>query len=417
MHARSFQKDDRLEELIEVEEAQRRALEAATLVDAENIALDEAAFRVLREDVTSTVDVPMSDNSAMDGYAVRVADVAGASDSAPVPLRVASDVPAGVVPTARVEAGTAARIMTGAMLPEGADAVVPVEWTDGGSGTVLVYRDAKPGANVRRRGEEISAGDVVLRNGSVLGAGEVAVLATMRKRTVSVSRRPRVAILSTGSELVDVDSEPAAGKIVNSNSYALAALVRDIGGIAVPFGIVEDSREATVRAFTAAADCDFIISSGGVSVGAYDFVKGALADLGAETLVWRVAMKPGKPVLVSRLRERLFFGLPGNPVSCVVGFHLFAAPAIRKAMGIERTLPPVVRAKLQGDVRLKSDRRHYVRVRVSSEQGALVANPMRLQGSGMSTSLAGANGLAVFAPGARPNEGDQVDVVMIGLIQ
>jgi molybdopterin molybdotransferase len=242
------------------------------------------------------------------------------------------------------------------------------------------------------------AGDVVLRSGTLLRAGEIGVLATAQHPRVLVARRPTVAVLSTGDELVDVGESVGAGHVVNSNLYSLAALVRETGAIAKPQRIVRDTREATIAAIEQALECDFVISSGGVSVGAYDFVKDALEALGAETKFWRVAMKPGKPVMLSRLRDRLYFGLPGNPVSCMVAFTLFVAPALRKAMGLGELLPPMVNMRTISPLR-GSERRTYVRVRVLARGGELVAEPMRAQGSGVSTSMTGANGFAVIEAG------------------
>jgi len=222
----------------------------------------------------------------------------------------------------------------------------------------------------------------------------------VQKARVVVGRRPTVAILSTGDELVEIDRPRAPGKVVNSNAYALAALVREAGAVPRPMGIVPDERAATIAAIERALECDFILSSGGVSVGAFDFVKDALDALGAETRFWRVAMKPGKPFVLSRLRGRLYFGLPGNPVSSMVAFLLFVAPSLRKAMGQkEAVLPQVVMTRLAAPLTSRGDRRTYLRVRVEPRGGELVSTPMRAQGSGVLTSMVGANGLAWLEEG------------------
>src|SRR5256885_143526 len=311
--ATTFQRPRSGEQMIEVEEAQRRVLAEVAVLESEDVALADALGRVLRQDVAAPEDVPQRDNSAMDGYAVRAEDVAGA----PLSLRVIEDLPAGTVAAKRVEAGTAIRIMTGALLPEGADAVVQGELTDAGSEVVRVLEAVMRGANVRNRGEDMHAGDVVLADGTPIRAGELGVLAS-----------------------------------------------------------VPDRAEATVAAIESALTSDFVVSSGGVSAGAFDFVKDALDSLGAETKFWQVAMKPGKPVVLSRLRDRLYFGLPGNPVSCMVSFLLFVAPSIRKAMGQRRAiLPPIANVRLGAPLRGKGDRRTYFRVRVVAEGGELVAHP------------------------------------------
>jgi len=306
--------------------------------------------------------------------------------------------------------------MTGAPIPDGADAVAQLEITDRGLDVVHLLEPVKPGANIRRRGADMRAGDVVLRSGTLLRAGELGVLATARHPRALVARRPTVAILSTGDELVDAGEEVAPGRVVNSNLYSLAALVRETGAIPRPQPIVRDTREATIAAIEQALACDFVISSGGVSVGAYDFVKDALQLLGAETKFWRVAMKPGKPIVLSRLRHRLFFGLPGNPVSSMVTFALFVAPALRKAMGRTDLFPPMVNMPITAPLR-GSERRTFIRVRVIAHDGVLTAEPMRAQGSGVTTSMAGANGFAVLEAGVTEVAARaMVPVLMIGAI-
>jgi molybdopterin molybdotransferase len=233
---------------------------------------------------------------------------------------------------------------------------------------------------------------------------------------VRVGRRPTVAIISTGDEIVEVDQQRTFGKVVNSNSYSLAALAREAGALPRMMGIVSDTREATVAAIESAIESDFIISSGGVSVGAYDFVKDALDALGAETKFWQIAMKPGKPVVLSRVRGHLYFGLPGNPVSCMVSFLLFIAPALRKAMGQKRAiLPPIVTTRLMGPVKSRGDRRNYLRVRVVARDGELASYPMTAQGSGVSTSMVQANGFAVVETGITSvNAGDTIATLLVG---
>jgi molybdopterin molybdotransferase len=377
----------------------------------EHIVLAETLGRVLRQDIIAADDAPAADNSAMDGYAVRFDDVAGA----PVTLPVRGDIPAGYPSATPLEPGTAMRIMTGAFVPGGADTVIQVELTDGGTERVMVAKALPRGANIRRRGEDMRAGEVVLRAGVRIGPAEIALLAGAGQTRVAVGRRPTVAILSTGDELIDAGEAPAPGRIVNSNGPMLAALVAEAGAIPRTLGIVRDTREATIAAFERAIECDFVLSSGGVSVGAYDFVKEALEALGAESKFWRVAMKPGKPVVLSRLRDRLVFGLPGNPVSSFVSFHLFVAPALRKALGQEsRLFPPSVRARLTAPLR-GADRRVYARVHVAAVDGALHATPLRSQSSGALTSMLDANGLAVIPEGVERAEGE-VNVLLIAAV-
>ncbi|HSY51916.1 MAG TPA: gephyrin-like molybdotransferase Glp [Thermoanaerobaculia bacterium] len=408
----TFQTPRAGERMISVEEAQERVLAEVPRLGVERVAFTDALGRVLRENIHASADVPQGDNTAMDGYAVRADDIA----NAPVLLRVIEDLPAGTVATKRVESGTAIRIMTGALMPEGADTVAHVEITDAGSDSMTVFEPLRRGTNVRKRGEDMCAGDIVLADGTPVHAAEVGVLAGVQKVVVGVGRRPTVAILSTGDEIIDVGDEMAPGKVVNSNSYSLAALVREAGAIPRMIGIVPDTPEATIAAIESALESDFVISSGGVSVGAYDFVKDALDALGAETKFWQVAMKPGKPVVLSRIRGRLYFGLPGNPVSCMVSFLLFIAPAIRKAMGQTiNLLPPIVRTRIAAPLKSRGDRRNYMRARVVARDGELVSQPMISQGSGVSTSMVQANGLVIVESGITAIEaGSMVQTVLVG---
>jgi molybdopterin molybdotransferase len=407
----SFQGTKHRSDLLSVEDAQERVLAEIVPLDAEDVPLREAYGRVLREDVTAPEDVPASDNSAMDGYAVRAEDLAGCSDDHPATLRVIADIGADSDPTVTITTGTAARIMTGAAIPRGADAVIQVELTDAGSPNVHVYRALKQGTNIRASGEDMHRGDLILRAGIPLGPGELGVLATARRQTVRAGRVPEVAILSTGDEIV-------SGRVANSNSHALAALVREAGATVRVLDAVPDEPNATRRALELALRSDVVVSSGGVSHGAYDFVKDALDEIGAETKFWQVAMKPGKPVVFSRVGNRLVFGLPGNPVSCIVGFLLFVRPALRKLMGQMSNLRlPVVQAYAAAPFELKGDRRMYFRVRLISEKGQLVAHPMRAQGSGISTSMIGANALAWLEPGqSRVDAGSSLPAVVFGAI-
>ncbi len=398
--------------MLSVEEAQERVLAEIALIGTERVAFTEALGRVLREDVIATADVPQADNTAMDGYAVRADDIA----NPPVRLKVIEDLPAGTVATHRVEKGTAIRIMTGALIPDGADTVAHVEITDAGSDFVTINHTLKRGTNLRKRGEDMRAGEVVLADGTLIGPAEIGVLAGVQKSVVHVGRRPEVAIISTGDEIVDVDQPRPMGKVVNSNSYSLAALVRETGALPRMIGIVPDTREATIAAIESALESDCIISSGGVSVGAYDFVKDALDALGAETKFWQIAMKPGKPVVLSRVRGRVYFGLPGNPVSCMVSFILFIAPALRKAMGQKNAIfPPTVKTRLMGSLKSRGDRRNYLRVRVLARDGELLTYPMPSQGSGVSTSMVQANGLAIVETGiTNVSAGKSIATVLFG---
>lgn len=410
----TFQQRERHEPLITVEEAQRRVIGLVGRLSEETVPLEQAGGRVLAADVAASRDVPAHDNSAMDGYAVLASDVATAAPESPVTLRVVDDIPAGRFSSTTITSGTAARIMTGAPAPEGADAVVQVELTDAGTATVTINAPVARGANIRRRGEDLRSGMVAIAAGTLLRAGEIGVLATLQHRHVHVAARPRVAILATGSELLGLDEALDRAGVVNSNSYSLAELVRECGGVPYVAPIIPDEAAATRRAIEGALAHDVVVTTGGVSAGAYDFVKDALDDLGAQPHVSKIAMKPGKPVVVSTLRDRIVFGLPGNPVSCMVAFTLFVAPALRRMGGRSDIFPPLVRTRLTEAVSAKGDRRVYQRVRVEAQSGELVSAPMRAQGSGVSSSMLGANGFVITEPGSAYEAGEMIDTLLIG---
>ena len=397
--------------LLQVDEALRQILAVIPQLGDEQVAVTAAAGRVLREDVVAAADVPFADNSAMDGYAVRSRDTA----AAPARLTVLGDLPAGAIARRPLEERSALRIMTGAPIPTGADAVAQVEITDGGKDVVTVLRPVASGTNIRRRGEDMRAGELVLKRGMRLGAGEIAAAAIAGRATVNVGRRPSVAIVATGDELAEPGSA-TPGRVVDSNSVALGALVREAGGVAERRDAARDSLDATVRAIESAAESDFIVTTGGVSVGAYDFVKEALTKLGAKTHFWRIAMKPGKPLVFATLGDRVFFGLPGNPVSAMVCFVLFVAPALRRAQGqVSDLTAPIVQMKTAALLKGVPERRSYLRVRVVSRRGELIAEPMPSQGSHIATSMVGANGLAIVETGQMEvAAGSPVSVMLTG---
>ena len=404
-----------MNDMLTPEEAQQVILDRIKPLGTERVSLLEAAGRALARPVRARRDNPPHDNSAMDGYAVRWDDVAQAADGSVV-LEMIEDIPAGYVGEKQVEAGQASRIMTGAPVPEGADTIVPVEDTRADGVRIEILEVEEAGAHIRRQGEDLRQGEVVLEAGTRCGPGEVAVLAAVQQPFVEVGRQPTVAILSTGDELVEVGQPLAAGQIVDSNSYALAALARSHGAVPVMHPIVRDSQAAVRQAVEAALQADFILSSGGVSVGEYDYIKTVLDDMGAQTVLWRVAMKPGKPLFFCLIQGRPYFGLPGNPVSSAMSFLQFVRPAVGKASGLhpEAWLLPTARARLDGPVDNDGDRRQYLRARLRWEDGRLWADPHRGQGSHMLSSLVGANGIVVLGPNAQAASGDEVEVQIIG---
>jgi molybdopterin molybdotransferase len=377
--------------VISVADALARVLAATPVLGAERVTLPEALGRVAAADVTSTRAVPAAPNSAMDGFAVRHADVV----TTPARLRIVATEPAGTVVSAAVEPGTAIKLFTGSVVPRGADTVVRVEDTAERDGVVEVLKAPPGGANIRGAGEDVRPGQVVLATGTVLGPADLGVLASVGCATVAVHRRPRVAIVATGSELVEVHVEPGPGQVVNSNAYALAAAVCEAGGEPLPHAVVGDRREDIRRVLGEGLAADVLLTSGGVSVGELDFVKETLDGLGVERLFWKVAQKPGKPLTVGRRDGHLVFGLPGNPVSALVCFALYVRPALRRMQGDPRTHLPVVHARLGAGIRKAAGLTEFVRVRLDERDGEWIATPYASQSSGVLSSLSAGAGLLV----------------------
>jgi len=379
--------------VIPVGEALARVLEATPVLGAERTAILAALGRVAAADVVSRRTVPAAPYSAMDGYAVRHGDVS----AAPAHLRIVAVEPAGTVVTTAVERGTAVKLFTGSVIPPGADAVVRIEDCEEEGDRLLVRAPVPLGANIRAAGEDVEPGQVVLARGTVVGPADVGVLASVGRSSVLVHQRPRVAILSTGSELVEVDDVPGPGQVVNSNAYGLAAAVREAGGEPVVLPIAPDRLDEIRASVAQAARADVVVSTGGVSVGDLDFVKDALEAASFERLFWRVAQKPGKPLLFGRLAERPFFGLPGNPVSALVCFALYVRPALRRLQGHRRVHLPVVRARLAAPVRKTRGLTEFVRVSLSDGPDGAIATAARSQSSGALSALGGGAGLLVGA--------------------
>ena len=402
--------------LLTPEQAQAIVLQEISLLGVERVPLFEALNRVLAEAIPARHDSPPHDNSAMDGYALRHADIAAANAAHPALLAVIEDIPAGYVPQKSVGPGQASRIMTGALVPEGADTVVRVEDTRAEKAKVAVLIPPEAGTNIRRRGEDMRAGQGVVGAGTHCGPGELALLASLQRALVPVHRRPVVAILSTGDELVEIDEPLAPGKIVNSNTYGLAALALASGAVPLMLPIARDEEAQIRQAVQSALSADFILSSGGVSVGDYDYVKKVLDELGAQVKLWRVAMKPGKPLFFCTLQGKPYFGLPGNPVSSLVSFLQFVRPAIRKAAGHVpgEWFLPVVAARLEHPIANEGDRRQYLRARLRLEQGRLLAKAPQGQGSHMLSSMLGANGLLLLEPEVHLQAGDEVQAQLFG---
>jgi molybdopterin molybdotransferase len=366
---------------------------------SERVPLAESLGRVLAADVIAPLTLPHWDNSAMDGYALRSNDVRGATRDAGVQLHVTETVVAGAFATRPVGPGEAARIMTGAPIPDGADSVIRVEDTDGGTAIVRIFDDRDVKKNVRPRGEDMVAGDLLLDRGQPAGAAQIGVLASVGAANVEVYRRPRVAIAGSGDELVDIDrfSEVLAGKkIVSSNSYTISALVTACGGIPVPLGVARDTLQDVLDILGKARGCDMIVTSAGVSVGEFDFTRTAMNQLGADMKFWRVRMRPGAPIGFGLLHGVPWIGLPGNPVSAMVTFELFVRPALLRMQGHSRFFRRPVSARMEEGITIGAKLTHFLRGIVhTAVDGTLVARLTGPQGSGILTSMARANALLV----------------------
>jgi molybdopterin molybdotransferase len=397
--------------MIPVKEALCRILEQIPRLGKERVGILEAQGRVLAEDIFSSRKIPPWDNSAMDGYAVRYFDIQEASAKKPVFLKVLSDLPAGRVFEGRIGPGEAVRIMTGAPLPEGADTVVPVEETVKADGNVKILAAVPAGRNIRRAGEDVGVGEKVLEDGTVLRAAHAGMLASLRRSAIYVYQRPRVAVLSTGDELLEIDEPWQDGKIINSNSYSIAGQVLECGGQALQLGIARDRREELAAKMKEGLVADILITTGGVSVGDYDLVKGLLEEMGQMNF-WKVAMRPGQPLAFGRLAGKPLFGLPGNPVSCMISFEQFVRPSLLKMAGFSRIFRPPLRAVLKEDLSKKTGLAYFVRCRLIEEGGRLFATTTGEQGSGILSSMVRAQGLVVLpAEKSAAQKGEVVSVI------
>ncbi|MFB4319683.1 gephyrin-like molybdotransferase Glp [Actinomadura sp. 21ATH] len=405
--------------MISVDEHLAGILGAVRALPPLELALLEAAGGVLAEPVEAPVALPPFDNSAMDGYAVVAADVAGASADAPVTLPVIGDIAAGDAGVTALRPGLTARIMTGAAMPAGADAVIPVEWTDGGTATVRITRPCPPGHYIRRSGEDVVAGQVVVAEGARLGAAQLGMLAAVGRSHVRVRPRPRVVVLSTGAELREPGAKLAPGQIWDSNSFMLTAAVEEAGAKGYRQATVGDEPEE-VRAtlLDQLGRADAIVTTGGVSMGARDVVKEVFAEARpgeASTVAFgKVAMRPGKPQGFGLLEGVPIFTLPGNPVSAYVSFQVFVRPALRAMQGLPPEPLPTVTAVLAEDVRSPAGLRHFLRARLSYERGHYGVAPAESQGSHQLQSLSSADSLIVLPEDAEDvPAGSQVEVMRL----
>lgn len=398
--------------MVTVDEARAIVLGEVPTLASEEVALADALSRVLAEDVAADRDLPPFDRAAMDGYALRAADVA----RAPAALEVVGELRAGDAKALVVGAGQAVRIMTGAPVPPGATAVQQVEKTQPlDEFRVTILAPVAEGQNLAPRGSEVKAGETVLARGRSLDPAAIGVLAAVGRARVRVGRRPVVAVLVTGDEIVDVGETPGPTRIRNSNGPALAAAARQAGADVRDLGVAPDDKDALVAALRRGLAADVLVVSGGVSAGDYDLVEPALLELGARLLVTKVAVKPGAPLVVARCGETLVFGMPGNPVSAQVTFELFARPALLKLQGAAVLARPRLEAELGAAVRNRSGRRSYLPARLRHEGGRLLARPLRSLGSGDLVAHARANALVVLdAEREEAKEGETVEALPLG---
>lgn len=418
--------------MLTVEEALEKILNEVDTLDEEYVPILDSLGQVIAEDIKSDIDVPPLDNSAMDGYAVIAADTKGASEASPKVLQVIDTIMAGSISRQKVVSGTAARIMTGAPIPEGADSVVQFENTDEEKrkqivpdepiADVGIMSEASEGLNIRKAGESISRGAIVLEKGTVIRPSEIGLIASLGYSRVKVIRRPIVAVLSTGNELIDIDQPLGEGKLYNSNSYSIASLVKRYGAIPRMLGIAMDDEADIVSKLKQAQSADMLLTTGGVSMGDYDMVKDILARDG-EMVFWKVRVKPGKPLAFGKIKgaghngtERNIphLGLPGNTVSCMVSFELFVRPALLKMMGKKNITKPAVEAVLEENVKNNAGRRVYDRAIIEKRDGHYYARLTGPQGSGILSSMAMANGLILIPEEKKiMQKGESVKALML----
>lgn len=386
--------------MISFEEAQALVLARVQSLESEKIPILDALGRILAGEISAPRDVPHDDNSAMDGFAVRHEDIKGSSGSGGIRLAVVGESRAGKPFEGSIGPSEAVRIMTGAVIPSGADTVVMSEHTSAEEGDVVVFRDPGRGANIRLRGEYISCGETVLRPGETIGASEIGLLASSGYAQIPVYKRPAVGVLSTGDELVDLGTPLGPGQIFSSNAYSLAAQILECGAVPMSLGIASDDEDGLVgKLRQGLAAADVVVTSGGVSEGRHDLVKQALMSIGMSLVFWKVAMKPGKPVLFGTVGHTLVFGLPGNPGAATICFEQFVRPALLKMMGHKRLVRPQAQAVLAGQAISSSDRLCFLRCRLEQDRGRLTARLIPRLGVGLHRSSFSTHGLIVIPPG------------------
>ncbi|MGD9818204.1 MAG: gephyrin-like molybdotransferase Glp [Desulfomonilaceae bacterium] len=397
--------------MLQIGEAQQRVLEEIPVLGVERIHIMEALGRVLAQDVAAVRNVPSADNSAMDGYGVIHEDLVDANSSNPKRIKVIGESPAGRPFTGSISRGEAVKIFTGGTIPDGVDTVIMLEDTQKDGDYILCLNDPGLGSHIRPEGEDVKLGEKVLHAGDIVRPPEIGMLATLGHAYVYVYQRPIVAILSTGDELVDLDEPFTRGKVVCSNSYSLAAQVAECGAIPLSLGIASDSAGDQRSKLSGGLRADVILTSGGVSVGKYDLVKDTLTELGMQVKFWKVAMKPGKPLVFGSLGGKPVFGLPGNPTSAMISFEQFVRPALLKMMGHVNLFRPLIEATLAEDIKISKGRLHLIRCKLFDKDGELMAVTTGTQSSGALRSMVLADGLIMLPPEKAPfKAGDRVKI-------
>lgn len=391
--------------MINVNDALLKILAPVRVLNSETINLVDSLGRVLAEDMYADSDIPGFDNSAMDGYAVKSADIKGTSKNNPKVLKVIENIKAGDIPNKILSNNQAVMIMTGAPIPKGADSIVMVEDTketnnhvsqNANDMFVEIFKQGKTGENIRRAGEDIKTGELVIQKGTVLRSAHIGILASLGKSPITVTRKPTVALLATGDELVDVHEKVSPGKLRNSNTYTLYTQIIQSGGIPKNLGIAKDDPGQLENKIREGIGCDILLTSGGVSVGAYDLVKDTLSKLGTNIQFWKVAIRPGKPVVFGTIKDKLIFGLPGNPVSSMISFEVFVRPAILKMLGQRQETRKKVDAVLEEDIKKKKGLTYFVRAQTRWDNGVYRTRTTGPQGSAMLKSMARANSMIIL---------------------
>ena len=387
--------------MISADEALKIILSYVKINPIEKILINEALNRVLSEDIYSPYNIPYADNSAMDGFAIKAEDTVNATVDNPAKLKIIGVIPAGKVFKGEVKSGEACKIMTGGIIPEGADSIARKEICKEENGYVYIYERVKKGKDLRKAGEDIKEGELVLKKGTVITPAVVGMLASLGKSSIYVYKKPVVSIIISGDEIADIDEPLVKGKVKNSNTYTLISMIKDRGGIPVNRGIIKDDKENLKKAIKECLDSDIILSTGGVSVGDYDYTREVIEELGFKVHFWRLRIKPGKPLLFATFENKLYFGIPGNPVSTMVVFYNFIMPAMLKMQGFNNIFLPEEEAILDEDLKKKDERREYVRGILYKKDGKFHVKSTGPQGSGILKSMVMGNCFIVLNEGKK----------------